>query len=205
VSGRVPTTGGPPPDSANNAAADSALIDVRSSDPTIQTDLRYATANNFTGAPLPGYEATRALLRPDAAAALSRVQARLRGQGLGLRVLDAYRPVRASRAMVDWAERTGNRSLVAKGYIPERSRHNLGASVDVTLVDLATGTEVILTTAFDNFTGTPDTANTNARALRYRKVLVQAMESEGFSPFGRTWWHFNYPAEGARPLDRVIR
>jgi D-alanyl-D-alanine dipeptidase len=31
------------------------------------------------------------------------------------------------------------------------------------------------------------------------------MESEGFSPFGRSWWHFNYPAEGAVPLDRVIR
>jgi zinc D-Ala-D-Ala dipeptidase len=180
------------------------LIDVRSSDPSIQTDLRYATANNFTGAPLPGYEAPRALLRPEAAAALSRVQAKLRGNGLGLRVLDAYRPVRASRAMVEWAERTGNQSLVKKGYIPERTRHNLGASVDVTLVDLATGIEVIPTTAFDNFTGTADTANAAAQ-LRYRKLLVQAMESEGFNQFGRSWWHFNYPAEGAVPLDRVIR
>jgi D-alanyl-D-alanine dipeptidase len=181
------------------------LVDVRSSDPTIQTDLRYATTNNFTGAPLPGYEAARALLRPEAAAALSRVQTRLRAKGLGLRVLDAYRPVRASRAMVDWAERTGNRSLIQKGYIPERSRHNLGASVDVTLVDLATGNEVILSTAFDNFTGPPDTANTTPQSLRYRKLLVDVMESEGFSRFGRTWYHFNYPAEGAVPLDRVIR
>jgi D-alanyl-D-alanine dipeptidase len=178
---------------------------VRSIDPTIQTDVRYATANNFTGAPLPGYEAPRALLRRDAAAALGRVQARLRSKGLGLRVLDAYRPLRASRAMVDWAERTGNRPLVEKGYIPERSRHNLGASVDVTLVDLATGTEVLLTTTFDNFTTTADTGNATDQALRNRRFLVQAMGSEGFSPFGRSWWHFNYPAEGALPLDRVIR
>ena len=205
MSGRVRTTSGLPPASSSNAASDSLLVDVRSSDPTIQTDLRYATTNNFTGAPLPGYEAPRALLRPEAAAALSRVQARLRSKNLGLRVLDAYRPLRASRAMVDWADRTGNRALIDKGYIPERSRHNLGASVDVTLVDLATGTEVIPTTAFDNFTGIPDTANATADALRYRKLLVQTMESEGFSPFGRTWWHFNYPAEGAVPLDRVIR
>jgi zinc D-Ala-D-Ala dipeptidase len=205
VSGRVPTPSVLPRASSSNAGSDSLLIDVRSSDPTIQTDLRYATSNNFTGAPLPGYEAPRALLRAEAAAALSRVQAKLREKGLGLRVLDAYRPVRASRAMVEWAERTGNLSLVKKGYIPERSRHNLGASVDVTLVDLATGTEVILTTAFDNFTGTTDTANATAQALRYRKVLVQAMESEGFNQFGRSWWHFNYPAEGAVPLDRVIR
>jgi D-alanyl-D-alanine dipeptidase len=205
VSGRVPAASGLPPASSSNAGSDSLLVDVRSSDPTIQTDLRYATSNNFTGGPLPGYEAARALLRPGAAAALSRVQAGLRGKGLGLKVLDAYRPVRASRAMVDWAERTGNRSLVQKGYIPQRTRHNLGTSVDVTLVDLATGTEVILTTAFDNLTGTADTANANTQALRYRKILVQAMEAEGFSQFGRSWWHFNYPAEGAVPLDRVIR
>ena len=189
----------------NSGPPDALLVDVRSSDTTIQTDLRYATTNNFTGAPLPGYEAPRALLLPEAAAALSRVQAMLRGKGLGLRVLDAYRPLRASRAMVNWAERTGHRSLIEKGYIPERSRHNLGASVDVTLVDLATGNEVLLTTGFDNFTGTADTANATPQALRYRKLLVQAMEAEGFSPFGRTWWHFNYPAEGAVPLDRVIR
>jgi zinc D-Ala-D-Ala dipeptidase len=113
--------------------------------------------------------------------------------------------VRASRAMVDWAGRTGNRSLIEKGYIPERTRHNLGASVDVTLVDLPTGTEVIGTAGFDNFTGTVDTADATAQALRYRKTLVQAMESEGFSQFGRSWWHFNYPVEGAVPLDRIIR
>jgi D-alanyl-D-alanine dipeptidase len=205
VSSRIPSASAPPPAASSNPASESLLVDVRSIDATIQTDLRYATANNFTGAPLPGYEAPRALLRREAAAALGRVQARLRGQGLGLRVLDAYRPVRASRAMVNWAERTGNRSLIEKGYIPERSRHNLGASVDVTLVDLATGTEVLGTTAFDNFTGTADTADGTAQALRYRKSLVKAMESEGFSPFGRTWWHFNYPAEGAVPLDRIIR
>jgi D-alanyl-D-alanine dipeptidase len=205
LSSRIPAASGPPPASSSNAASDSLLVDVRSIDPTIQTDLRYATANNFTGAPLPGYEAPRALLRREAAAALGRVQARLRSKGLGLRVLDAYRPVRASVAMVDWAKRTGNRSLLEKGYIAERSRHNLGAAVDLTLVDLGTGTEVIGTTAFDNFTATADTANATGQALRYRQILVQTMTSEGFSPYGQAWWHFNYPLEGAVPLDRVIR
>jgi zinc D-Ala-D-Ala dipeptidase len=205
VSGPVSTASGLPPASSSNAAADSLLVDVRSIDPTIQTDLRYATANNFTGAPLPGYEAPRALLRREAAAALGRVQARLRSEGLGLRVLDAYRPVRASVAMVDWAKRTGNQSLLDKGYIAERSRHNLGAAVDLTLVDLGTGTEVIGTTAFDNFTATADTANATGQALRYRQILVKTMASEGFSPYGQAWWHFNYPVEGAVPLDRVIR
>ncbi len=98
----------PPPGRAiGERSAESLLVDVRSVDSTIQVDLRYATANNFTGAPLPGYEAPRALLRREAAAALGRVQARLRADGLGLRIFDAYRPVRATIAMVDWAERSG--------------------------------------------------------------------------------------------------
>jgi D-alanyl-D-alanine dipeptidase len=31
------------------------------------------------------------------------------------------------------------------------------------------------------------------------------MASEGFSPYEQAWWHFNYPLQGAVPLDRVIR
>jgi len=150
ASGRVPTTSGLPT-SSGNAASDSLLVDVRSSDPTIQTDLRYATANNFTGAPLPGYEAPRVLLRREVAAALGRVQRRLRTGDLGLRVFDGYRPVRATLAMVDWAERTGRRTLLDSGYIARRSRHNLGVAVALTLVDLVSGTEVPMGTPFDTF------------------------------------------------------
>jgi D-alanyl-D-alanine dipeptidase len=204
VSSGRPALSAPRP--AVSAASDSLLVDLRSVDSTIQVDLRYATANNFTGAPLPGYEAQRALLRREVAAALGRVQARLRSKGLGLRVFDAYRPVRASLAMVNWAERTGRQALLESGYIAERSRHNLGVAVDLTLVDLVTGTEVPMGTAFDNFTtAAGQTANVDGEALSNREILGQAMASEGFSSYGRAWWHFNYPLEGAVPLDRVIR
>jgi D-alanyl-D-alanine dipeptidase len=206
VSSRIPAVSGPPPAASSNAASDSLLVDVRSVDSTIQVDLRYATSNNFTGAPLPGYEAPRALLRRKVASALGRVQARLRTGGLGLRIFDAYRPVRATLAMVEWAERTGHRALLESGYIAERSRHNLGVAVDLTLVDLVTGTEVPMGgPAFDSFTATADTANATGQALRYRQILVQTMASEGFSPYEQAWWHFNYPLQGAVPLDRVIR
>jgi zinc D-Ala-D-Ala dipeptidase len=206
VSSRIPAAPGPRPVASSNAASDSLLVDVRSVDSTIQVDLRYATSNNFTGAPLPGYEAPRALLRRKVASALGRVQARLRTGGLGLRIFDAYRPVRATLAMVEWAERTGHRALLESGYIAERSRHNLGVAVDLTLVDLVTGTEVPMGgPAFDSFTATTDTANATGQALRYRQILVQTMASEGFSPYEQAWWHFNYPLQGAVPLDRVIR
>jgi D-alanyl-D-alanine dipeptidase len=189
----------------SDAATEPLLVDVRSVDSTIQVDLRYATANNFTGAPLPGYEAPRALLRQEVATALGRAQGRLRTSGLGLRIFDAYRPVRASIAMVKWAERTGHRAMLESGYIAPRSRHNLGVAVDLTLVHLVTGTELPMGSTFDSFTAGAHTANATGQALHYREILAQAMESEGFSTYDQAWWHFGYPLDGAVPLDRVIR
>src|SRR5713101_4153600 len=143
----APAPAGPPPapaarlpveaDSlavASDAAAESLLVDVRSLDPSISVRLRYATTDNFTGAVLPGYGAERALLRREAAQALARVQARLRSGGLGLRIWDGYRPVRATQAMVAWAERVRRTDLLDQEYIARRSRHNLGVAVDLTLV-----------------------------------------------------------------------
>lgn len=195
----------PPAQLGSDAAAESLLVDVRSVDSTIQVDARYAGSNNFTGEPLPGYQAPKALLRREAAAALGRVQRRLRSGGVGLRVFDGYRPVRATQAMVAWTERVGRPELVDSGYIARRSRHNMGVAVDLTLVDLVTGTEVPMGTAFDAFTPAAHTANAEGRIARYRRILVRAMESEGFTNYDQEWWHFSYPVKGAVPFDRVIR
>jgi zinc D-Ala-D-Ala dipeptidase len=195
----------PPLPTASDAAAESLLVDVRSVDSTIQLDVRYATPNNFTGEPLPGYEASRVLLRREVSAALARVQARLRSGGLGLRVFDGYRPVRATLAMVDWAERTGRRELVDSGYIARRSRHNLGVAVDLTMVDLVSGSEVPMGTPFDTFAPEAHTANAEGRVRWYRQILVRAMESEGFENYEKEWWHFSYPVDGAVAFDRAIR
>jgi D-alanyl-D-alanine dipeptidase len=195
----------PPLPTASDATAESLLVDLRSVDSTIQVDARYATHNNFTGERLPGYEAPRVLLRHEAAAALGRVQARLRSGSLGLRVFDGYRPVRATLAMVDWAERTGRGELVDSGYIARRSRHNLGVAVDLTMVDLVSGTEVPMGTPFDTFAPEAHTANAEGRVQRYRQILVRTMESEGFQNYEKEWWHFSYPVEGAVAFDMVIR
>ncbi|HEV7387155.1 MAG TPA: M15 family metallopeptidase, partial [Gemmatimonadaceae bacterium] len=144
---------------APNSAADSLLSDVRSLDTAIVVEMRYATSNNFTGAPLPGYFANRAFLRREAAAALARVEKNLRHQHLGLKVFDAYRPVRATLAMVDWTERVHRTDLLRDGYIASRSRHNLGLAIDLTLVDLATGSELEMGTPFDTFSAAAHTAN----------------------------------------------
>ena len=61
--------------------------------PAIQIDLRYASANNFTGKVI--YDKAVALLHKEAHAALMRAADLAAAQGLGLLVYDAYRPVAA--------------------------------------------------------------------------------------------------------------
>jgi D-alanyl-D-alanine dipeptidase len=193
-------TGAVAPPVASDSVAHALLVDVRSLDSTIIVEARYATRNNFTGAPLPGYSANRALLRREAAQALARVQRRLRSGGMGLKIFDGYRPVRATQAMVDWARRTGQMHLIQDGYIASHSRHNLGLAVDLTLVDLSLGgREVEMGTPFDTFSDSAHWASATGRILRYRQLLRRAMEEEGFEQYDQEWWHYSYPVAGETP------
>jgi len=187
------------------ADADTLLVDVRSLDSSILVDLRYRDSGNFTGAPLPGYEANRALLHREAAAALARVQMSLRAEGLSLKVLDAYRPVRATEAMVTWATRTGREALITDGYIADRSRHNLGVAIDCTLVDLATGTELDMGTPFDTFSEAAHTANAVGQVAVNRLRFVTAMAREGFANYDKEWWHYSYVVSSPLRFDVPIR
>ena len=188
----------------DRALADSLLVDVRTLDPTIRVDARYATAANFTGAPLPGYEANRALLRREAAAALVRAQRALEPAGLGLLVWDAYRPVRATDAMVDWTRRMNREDLLRDGYIASRSRHNLGLAVDLTLVDLATGHPLDMGTGFDTFSAAAHAANATGAVAANRARLRTALETVGFAPYAEEWWHFSWSLENPVRFDVPI-
>ena len=190
---------------APDAVADTLLAEVRLLDSTIMVDMRYATSNNFTGTPLPGYLANRAYLRREAAASLVRVQRDLRSRGLGIKIFDAYRPVRATLAMVDWTRRANRPDLLTDGYIASRSRHNLGLAVDLTLIDLATGRELGMGTPFDTFSAAAHTANASGEAAANRQMLKAAMEREGFVNYDQEWWHFSFNAPNPIPFDRQIR
>lgn len=167
-------------------------------------DMRYATDRNFTGARLPGYCAQEPYLRRRAARALGRAERRLNAGGLGLMVLDAYRPARASRAMVRWARRTGREHLL-NGWIAARSNHNRGAAVDVTLIRLATSKPLDMGTEYDAFTSRSATTAVGGKPLRNRLRLKRALEAEGFRNYRREWWHYDFPAELNAPrLDVAL-
>jgi D-alanyl-D-alanine dipeptidase len=173
-------------------------------DASIALDLRYATPDNFTGRRLPGYCEARAYLLPGAARALARVDRRLARSGLALKVYDAYRPARATRAMVRWARRTGNDHLL-DGWIARRSNHNRGAAVDVTLVTRPGGRELSMGATYDSFSPRSRTRAARGRALRNRLRLGRAMESAGFRNYAGEWWHFDWPPGlGAPRLDVPI-
>jgi zinc D-Ala-D-Ala dipeptidase len=120
--------------------------------PRIAQDMRYAGTDNFTGQPLPGYDAAECVLRRDLAAALARVATDLARENLGLKVYDCYRPARAVEAFARWAQESENadddgatkrfyptlekRRLFADGYIASHSAHSTGNAVDLTLMQL---------------------------------------------------------------------
>jgi D-alanyl-D-alanine dipeptidase len=191
---------------APDSVARAILADVRALDTTIQVEARYGTLRNFTGAPLPGYEANRIYLRREAAEALARVQKRLLSGGMGLKVYDGYRPVRATLAMVDWAKRTDNTALLTGGFVASKSRHNLGLAVDLTLLDWSVGgREVDMGTPWDSFTGEAHWANATGRTKKYRELLRRVMEEEGFKQYEQEWWHYSYDVEGETPaFDMVV-
>ncbi len=170
----------------------------------LRTEVRYASADNFTGAPLPGYCKAIALLHPTVAVALGRAAAVLGKRGLGLLVYDAYRPVRATRAMVEWARRTNKRWVIEQGYVATRSGHNLGTTVDLTLIDLASGKPLDMGTPWDHFGTAAHTRNATGEVLERRLLLERTMKDAGFKPLSHEWWHFSFPLPGARPRDEPI-
>jgi D-alanyl-D-alanine dipeptidase/kynurenine formamidase len=178
---------GPPVDPA--AWRSPALVEVVALEPTIVVDLRYATSDNVAGRKL--YPHSRALLQRPAAEALVRVHRRLGAEGLGLVVLDAYRPWRVTKALWE-ATPPDRREFVAD---PARgSRHNRGAAVDVTLFDRASGKSLVMPSGYDEFSerARPTYAGGDALARANRDRLRDAMEGEGFFVHPSEWWHFDY-------------
>jgi D-alanyl-D-alanine dipeptidase len=177
------------------------LISVRTHAKTIGIDLRYATGDNFTGRRLPGYCQPIAVTKRPAARALGRAQRRLARQGLGLIVYDAYRPARATRAMVRWAQRTSNEWVLEQGYVARRSNHNQGAAVDVTLVRLSDNRPLGMGTPYDTFSTKAHTANAGGTALKNRMTLKRAMEAYGFRNYRNEWWHYDFPGAAGPARD----
>ena len=177
------------------------LIEVTPEAHGVVIDLAYATADNFTGAPI--YRRAACYLLPEALAKLERARDLAAAQGLRLKILDAFRPVEAQWAL--WSH-TPDPEFVAD---PRRGvGHGRGAAVDLTLID-ANGVELDLGTGFDDFTPRAhhgDTAISPA-AQRHRALLLGLMTAAGWEFYANEWWHYQlFQAHERFPLlsDSVL-
>ena len=191
-----------------DANASGLFVDVRSVDPTITVELRYAGRNNFLGHPLYPL-GTRALARPEVALALAVAQAFLQRYQCGLKIWDAYRPAAVQAKL--W-EAAHNSDYVANPEIGVGSLHSWGIAVDATLVD-SWNRPVRMPSDFDDFTpaamwryvGSSDEIRAHVRLLQY------AMHRAGFWGLRTEWWHFTIadwqkylPPEKAKSAAQVL-
>jgi zinc D-Ala-D-Ala dipeptidase len=150
-------------------------------------DIRYATANNFTGTVI--YNLPKAYARKPVAEAMLRVQTELKTKGLGIKMFDGYRPYKAT---VKFYEVYKDTTYVASPY--RGSRHNRGCALDLTVINLKTGEELKMPTEYDSFKkeAWPRTPVADPVIRENRAMLIDVMERNGFKVNGSEWWHFDF-------------
>lgn len=191
--------------SPSYALADSlaiyGLVSVQSIDSSILVDLRYATSNNFMGIVL--YETIDdAYLQREVAVRLSECQVFLDSlkPGFKLKIYDAVRPVSIQKKMWDALDSipTSERGKYVSNP-KNRSVHNYGAAVDITIVD-STGKEIDMGAGYDDFRPIAfpsfETKFLESKELSYaqyanRVLLRKVMRYGKFNNIPSEWWHFN--------------
>lgn len=172
----------------------SDLVRVTDCLPGISVDLKYATADNFTGEII--YDFTDAYLRYGTVQKLSAALEALEEQGYSLLIWDAFRPTAAQFRLWEVCPDPVYVADPEKGF----SSHSRGNTVDVTLVAL-TGEPVEMPTGFDDFSPLADRnySDVPEPAASHARLLEDVMTDCGFRPYFGEWWHFSdtddYPVE----------
>jgi D-alanyl-D-alanine dipeptidase len=202
-----------PVTSPANTAAEAGLVDIATLVPDIALEIRYAGSDNFVGAPVDGYLAPKCLLLEPAAEALQRVEAELRTQHLRLKLFDCYRPARAVRHFVHWAEDLADqrtkphyyphldKRVLLGDYIAPVSGHSRGATLDLTLLkcdDAGAHCQPLdMGTDFDFFDPRANTESPDITPMQRanRERLRAAMAGQGFRNYPLEWWHYTLVPE----------
>ena len=188
------------PPAENGEFREPDLVELTALDPSIHLDIRYATSNDFLGAPV--YSQALAFLQRPAAESLLRVQQKLKPLGYGLLIHDAYRPWYVTKIFWDATPAEG-KIFVADPA--QGSRHNRGCAVDLTLYDLTTGEPIEMPGTYDEMSPRSFPNYTGGTSLQrwHRDLLRRAMESEGFTVYEAEWWHFDYKDWKQYPILNV--
>lgn len=160
----------------------------------VDLDIAYATANNFTGAPV--YDRPGCYLHRDAADRLQRAIELAAALDLRLLIYDAFRPAEAQWLL--WNHTPDPEFLADPRF---GSPHTRGVAVDLTLTDAA-GAPLDMGTDFDAFTPLSHHGVTDisAAAQRNRLLLLGLMTAAGWGMNPHEWWHYQLPDAGRYPL-----
>ncbi|NLB89609.1 MAG: M15 family metallopeptidase [Clostridiales bacterium] len=177
--------------------------------PDLLWDLPYAGKKNLTGMPLPGYRANVLIGTISLHEGLIKATKEAKKRGYLFSVFDAYRPQKAVKALVHWAtlpERGETKEqfyptikkedLFSLGYIATKSAHSRGSAIDLTLVDRK-GKPLNMGTTFDFMSPKSHFSSQEVgnEAVENRKILREIMETSGFLPYEKEWWHFSLAKE----------
>lgn len=163
---------------------------------------RYASHNNFTKKPLPGYVEGELWLHEDAYDSYKEIVQTIRSMGYKLVVWDAYRPICATNEMVEWATRSKQSWLVEEGYIARRSRHNGGVAIDLGL--MKNNSYVLMGTEWDDFSEKSHIQNVEGLPLQNRMLLQGVMRTHGWVGYSKEWWHFELPNASQYPAYNIL-
>jgi zinc D-Ala-D-Ala dipeptidase len=163
------------------------LVEIKKAIPTIKLDIRYATRNNFMQQVM--YKQARAFARKPVVEALKKIQKELNKKGYGLKIFDGYRPYAIT---VEFYKKASDKNFVANPA--KGSKHNRGCAVDLTLISLKTGKELVMPTPYDSFSA--------AAAAKYEKVSPEARKNRDFliaimgkynmNVLENEWWHYDF-------------
>lgn len=178
--------------------------------PNLEVELRYYSDNNFVGNRIDGYTSDKLILTYDVVLALKKVQEELQQKNLGLKIFDGYRPQRAVNHFILWARdlndtinkkyfypNIAKTDLFKEEYIASRSGHSKGSTVDLTIINTVTKTELDMGSPYDFF-GHESSVNYQAitpKQKANRHLLQQVMLKYGFRNYPKEWWHFTLKKE----------
>jgi D-alanyl-D-alanine dipeptidase len=172
-----------------------SLVKITEQSHDVRIDLRYATADNFTGKPVYRPDAG-CFLHVEAAQKLAVAVSLAKTQGYRFVIYDAYRPSEAQWIL--W-EHTPDPNFLAD---PRRgSPHSRGVAVDLTLCRWDF-TPLDMGTAFDAFhpRSHHGRLDVHADAQRNRLLLMGIMTTAGWDFYRNEWWHYQLFNSRSYPL-----
>ena len=167
-------------------------VDLRVYLPEAEFELLFATRNNITGEalypPIP-------MMEVNTAEHLLQAYERFRADGYTIKVYDSYRPKSAQFKLYDIVQ---DNWFISNPY-NGNSWHQLGRAIDMSLINLKTGKELLMPTRMHTFSRDASRFNSGQWSEEVKEnvdYMTNIMLGCGFTLLSTEWWHFQYEGAG---------